>query len=32
MASRHHAWRGNADWTQSPEDAAYYRAHPVVGA
>jgi len=29
MASRHHAWRGNPQWTQSAEDAAYYREHPV---
>lgn len=29
MTSRHSAWRGNADWRQSPEDADYYRRHPV---
>jgi len=29
MAARHCAWRGNPAWTQSAEDAAYYRAHPV---
>ena len=29
MASRHYDWRGNADWKQSAEDAAYYKAHPV---
>jgi quercetin dioxygenase-like cupin family protein len=29
MRAHHCAWRGNAEWTQSPEDAAYYRAHPV---
>jgi quercetin dioxygenase-like cupin family protein len=23
------AWRGKSDWTQSPQDAAYYRQHPV---
>lgn len=30
MASRHYAWRGNTDWTQSAEDAAYYRTHPLT--
>ena len=29
MRSRHYAWRGRADWTQSAEDAEYYRHHPV---
>ena len=29
MAARHMDWRGHAGWTQSAEDAAYYRAHPV---
>jgi hypothetical protein len=29
MVARHCAWRGNPAWTQSAEDAAYYRAHPV---
>jgi quercetin dioxygenase-like cupin family protein len=29
MASRHVAWRGHAGWTQSAEDAEYYRKHPV---
>ena len=29
MLSRHYAWRGNTQWTQSAEDAEYYRAHPV---
>ena len=29
MASRHYDWRGNADWKQRAEDAAYYKAHPV---
>ena len=30
MASRHVAWRGNPGWTQSAEDADYYRKHPVA--
>jgi len=30
MAARHHAWRGNPAWTQSAEDAEYYRHHPVI--
>ncbi len=25
-------WRGKADWTQRPEDADYFRRHPVAGA
>jgi hypothetical protein len=29
MTSRHCEWRGNHDWKQSPEDADYYRRHPV---
>ena len=29
MAARHLDWRGRDGWTQSAEDAAYYRAHPV---
>lgn len=29
MLSRHYAWRNNPEWTQSAEDAAYYRQHPV---
>jgi quercetin dioxygenase-like cupin family protein len=29
MLSRHVAWRGHPEWKQSPEDAAYFRAHPV---
>jgi quercetin dioxygenase-like cupin family protein len=29
MASRHYDWRGNADWKQRAEDAAYYKAHPI---
>jgi hypothetical protein len=28
MASRHIDWRGNGDWHQSAEDAAYFKAHP----
>jgi hypothetical protein len=32
MASRHWKWRGNNEWKQSGEDAAYYRAHPIQGA
>jgi quercetin dioxygenase-like cupin family protein len=24
------AWRGSADWTQSAEDADYYRQHPIA--
>ena len=30
MVSRHVAWRGNPGWTQSAEDAEYYRKHPVA--
>lgn len=29
MRAHHHAWRDNPDWRQSPEDADYYRRHPV---
>ena len=29
MAARHLQWRGRQDWTQSAQDAEYYRAHPV---
>ena len=29
MAARHLDWRGHGGWTQSAEDAAYYKAHPV---
>lgn len=29
MLSRHVAWRNNPGWTQSAEDAAYYKQHPV---
>ena len=28
MRAHHVAWRGNAQWTQSAEDADYYRRHP----
>ena len=28
MSARHLEWRGKADFTQKPEDAAYYRQHP----
>jgi hypothetical protein len=28
MASRHIDWRGNGEWRQSAEDAAYFQAHP----
>jgi quercetin dioxygenase-like cupin family protein len=30
MLSRHIDWRGKADWKQSPEDAAYFKQHPVT--
>jgi hypothetical protein len=30
MRAHHCAWRGNAEWKQSAEDARYYRAHPVA--
>ena len=29
MRSRHVAWRNNPGWTQSADDAAYYKQHPV---
>lgn len=29
MCAHHCEWRGNAGWKQSPEDAEYYRRHPV---
>ena len=29
MAARHFDWRGRAGWTQSAQDAAYYKSHPV---
>lgn len=32
MRAHTHAWRGNPGWRQSPEDAAYYRRHPVSGS
>jgi len=28
MHARFHDWRGNAKWSQSAEDAAYFRTHP----
>jgi quercetin dioxygenase-like cupin family protein len=30
MASRHVEWRGRPDWKQKPEDAEYYRQHPIA--
>lgn len=30
MRAHHRNWRGNADWKQSAEDAAYYRQHPIA--
>jgi quercetin dioxygenase-like cupin family protein len=30
MAARHLDWRGRAGWTQSAQDAEYYRQHPVA--
>jgi quercetin dioxygenase-like cupin family protein len=32
MRAHHCDWRGNPDWRQSPEDADYYRRHPIQGA
>ena len=29
MVSRTIAWRGNAGWVQSAEDAEYFRRHPI---
>ncbi len=29
MRNRNCAWRGNPDWTQSADDAEYYRLHPI---
>jgi hypothetical protein len=29
MAARHLDWRGRPGWTQSAQDAEYYRDHPV---
>ena len=28
MAARHFEWRGNAQWTQSPQDDEYFSQHP----
>jgi quercetin dioxygenase-like cupin family protein len=30
MASRHVQWRGLAGWSQSADDADYYRRHPLM--
>ena len=30
MVAHFCAWRGNTDWTQSAEDADYYRRHPIA--
>ena len=30
MSTRFHDWRGNPGWTQSPEDAQYFRDHPEL--
>jgi len=30
MRAHHCDWRGKKDWTQSAEDAEYYRRHPVT--
>jgi quercetin dioxygenase-like cupin family protein len=29
MVSRHAGWSGRADWNQRPEDAQYFRDHPI---
>jgi quercetin dioxygenase-like cupin family protein len=29
MVARHYDWRGRPDWQQKPEDAEYFRQHPV---
>ena len=29
-AARHLQWRGRAGWTQSADDADYYRRHPLA--
>ena len=29
MAAHHYDWRGKPGWRQSPEDAEYYRKHPI---
>jgi quercetin dioxygenase-like cupin family protein len=31
MRARHWQWRGRAGWTQSADDAEYYRQHPLAG-
>ena len=30
MAAHHMDWRGHVGWTQSADDADYYRRHPVI--
>jgi hypothetical protein len=30
MRAHHCAWRGNPEWKQSAEDAAYYERHPLA--
>ena len=30
MHARHWQWRGRAGWTQSADDAEYYRQHPLA--
>jgi quercetin dioxygenase-like cupin family protein len=30
MRACHIDWRGNPQWQQSPDDAAYFREHPVA--
>lgn len=30
MAAHHLDWRGRSEWTQSAQDAEYYRRHPVA--
>jgi quercetin dioxygenase-like cupin family protein len=30
MASRHVEWLGHPGWKQKPEDAEYYRQHPIA--
>jgi quercetin dioxygenase-like cupin family protein len=32
MRAHHTDWRGNSSWTQSKEDADYYRSHPVAAS
>jgi mannose-6-phosphate isomerase-like protein (cupin superfamily) len=29
MMSRHYDWRGRPNWKQQPDDAEYFRRHPV---